>query len=125
MAKTVRGRPSRVPYWRQAIARWKRSGLSVRAFCGAESLNPMTFYRWCRELGRRDQPQSAFLPVHVLAETTEPSPVGIEFVLANGRSVRVSAGFDPRTLVRVVGLFERGERRFWCARSASRSAWCG
>lgn len=108
MAKSVHGRPSREPYWRQVIARWKRSGLSVRAFCGAEGLNPMTFYWWRRELGRRDQPQPAFLPVHVLAEATEPSSAGIEVVLANGRSVRVSAGFDPGTLVRVVELLEQG-----------------
>ena len=46
MAKAVHGRPSREPYWRQVLARWKRSGLSVRAFCGAEGLNPMTFYWW-------------------------------------------------------------------------------
>jgi transposase len=110
MAKSVHARPSREPYWRQVIARWKRSGLSVRAFCGAESLNPMTFYWWRRELGRRDQPQPAFLPMHVLAEMTEPSTVGIEVVLANGRSVRVSAGFDPRTLMRVVELLEQGGR---------------
>ena len=108
MAKTVHGRPSREPYWRQVIARWKRSGLSVRAFCGAEGLNPMTFYWWRRELERRDQPQPAFLPVRVLAEKTAPSTVGIEVVLANGRSMRVGAGFDPRTLVRVVELLEQG-----------------
>jgi transposase len=108
MAKSVHGRPSRESYWRQAVARWKRSGLSVRAFCGAEGLNPMTFYWWRRELTRRDQPQPSFLPVHVLAETIEPSTVGIEVVLANGRSVRVGTGFDPHTLVRVVELLERG-----------------
>jgi transposase len=108
MAKAVHGRPSREPYWRHVIARWKRSDLSVRAFCGAEGLNPMTFYWWRRELGRRDQPQPSFVPVHVLAEKIEPSPVGIEVVLANGRSVRVSAGFDPGTLVRVVELLEEG-----------------
>ena len=110
MARSVSGRPSREPYWRQVLARWKRSGLSVRAFCGAEGLNPMTFYWWRRELARRDQPQPSFLPVHVLAETTEPSPVGIEVVLANGRSVRVGAGFDPQTFVRVVELLEEGGR---------------
>jgi transposase-like protein len=110
MAKAVHGRPSREPYWRHVIARWKRSGVSVRAFCGAEGLNPMTFYWWRRELTRRDQPQPAFLPVHVLAETTEPSPVGIEVVLANGRSVRVGAEFDPGTLLRVVELLEQGGR---------------
>ena len=108
MAKSVHGRPRRESYWRQVLARWKRSGLSVRAFCGAEGLKPMTFYWWRRELARRDQPQPAFLPVRVLAESAEPSTMGIEVVLANGRSVRVSAGFDPRTLVRVVELLEQG-----------------
>ena len=108
MAKSVSGRPSRESYRRQVLARWKRSGLSVRAFCGAEGLNPMTFYGWRRELGRRDQPQPSFLPVRVLAESTEPSTIGIEVVLANGRSERVSAGFDPRTLVRDVELLEQG-----------------
>ncbi len=110
MAKSVHGRHSRESYWRQVLARWKRSGLSVRAFCGAEGLNPMTFYWWRRELGRRDQPQPSFLPVRILAESTEPSTVGIEVVLANGRSVRVSAGFDPGTLVRVVETLEQGGR---------------
>ena len=108
MAKSVPGQPSRESYWRQVLARWKRSGLSVRAFCGAEGLNPMTFYWWRRELARRDQPQPSFLPVHILAETTQTSTVSIEVVLANGRSVRVGAGFDPLTLVRVVETLEQG-----------------
>lgn len=110
MAKSVSGRPSREPFWRQVLARWKRSGLSVRAFCEAERLNPMTFYWWRRELARRDRPRPSFLPVHVLAEKSEPSTPGIEVVLANGRSVRVGAGFDPSTLVRVVELLEQGGR---------------
>ncbi len=108
MARSVSGRPSREPYWRQVLARCKRSGLSVRAFCEAEGLNPMTVYWWRRELGRRDRPQPSFLPVRVLAEATESSNVGIEVILANGRSVRVSAGFDPRTLVCVVETLEQG-----------------
>ena len=106
MAKSVHGRPSREPYWRQVIARWKRSGLSVRAFCGAEGLNPMTFYRWRKELGRRDQPQPAFLPVRVLAESTEPSTFGIEIVMHGGPIVRVPSGFDPRTLGEILAVLE-------------------
>lgn len=108
MAKSVHGRPSREPYWRQVLTRWKRSGLSVRAFCEAEGLNPMTVYWWRRELARRDQSQPAFLPVRILAESAEPSTIGIEVVLVNGRSVRVEAGFDPRTLVCVVEALEQG-----------------
>jgi hypothetical protein len=70
----------------------------------------MTFYWWRRELGRRDLPRHTFLSVHVVADRTEPSTVGIEVVLANGRSVRVEAGFDPGILVRVVESLEQGGR---------------
>jgi transposase len=114
MAKAVPVQKSRESYWRQVIARWKRSGLSVRAFCRTVDLNPVTFYWWRRELKRRDQapPTPLFLPVRVLPEReqAEPSASGIEVVLANGRLVRVGAGFDSQTLARVVALLEEGGR---------------
>jgi len=46
--------------------------------------------------------------VRVLAEKPDPPAGGIEVVLANGRCLRVAAGFDPQTLVRVVELLEGG-----------------
>src|SRR3954466_10396588 len=93
----------REPYWRRVLARWKRSGLSVRAFCRAEGVNEPKFYWWRRELLRRDQPQPrpdsqpAFLAVHVVDDKPESPALGVEVVLANGRSVRVTAGFDTQT----------------------------
>jgi|SRR5271166_3475780 len=108
MAHVVQSGGSREPYWRMVLTRWKRSGLSVRTFCRAEGLHQGTFYWWRRELKRRDQPKPAFLPVRILHERAEPSRGGIEVVLANGRLVRVGAGFDPQTLVRVVELLEEG-----------------
>ena len=39
--------------WRQRVARWRRSGLSVRAFCAAEGLAEPSFYAWRRTLGQR------------------------------------------------------------------------
>ena len=108
MARIVQlaGRPE--TNWRSVLARWKRSGLSVRTFCRAEGLNQGTFYWWRRELNRRGQPQPAFLPVRIQPEPAGPSSGHIEVVLANGRSVRVGAGFDPQTLVRVVELLKGG-----------------
>src|SRR5450432_2818406 len=100
----------REPYWRLILARWKRSGLAIRAFCRAEGVNEPMFYWWRRELQRRDQAKPAFLPVHVLAEEAEPPARGIEVVLANGRCLRVGVGFDPQTLVQVVELLEDGGR---------------
>ena len=100
----------REPYWRLVLTRWKRSGLSVRAFCRAEAVNEPRFYWWRRELQRRDQAKPVFLPVHVLADKAESPARGIEVVLANGRCLRVGVGFDPQTLVQVVELLEHGGR---------------
>jgi transposase len=100
----------REPYWRQVLARWRRSGLSVRAFCRAEGVSEPAFYWWRRRLDQVDHKKPAFLPVHVVAdEARETATGGIEVVLANGRCLRVGPGFDPDTLVKVVDLLEAGE----------------
>jgi hypothetical protein len=94
-------------YWRQVLARWQRSGLSVRAFCRAEDVNEPRFYWWRRKLGQTKPEEPAFVPVHVVAEPAdEPVTRGIEVVLANGRCLRVGPGFDPHTLVALVDLLE-------------------
>src|SRR3954471_4883239 len=114
MARGVQAGGSRESYWRSVVARWKRSGLSVRAFCRAEGVNEPKFYWWRRELLRRDQPQPqpdsqpAFLAVRVVDDKPESPALGVEVVLANGRLVRVTAGFDTQTLLRVVELLEGG-----------------
>src|ERR1700760_1985324 len=106
MARATRDR-GRESYWRQVLARWQRSGLSVRAFCRAEGVNEPQFYWWRRHLGRGEPVTSAFVPVHVLTEPAgEPATRGIEVVLANGRCLRVGPGFDPHTLVALVDLLE-------------------
>jgi hypothetical protein len=99
----------REPYWRQILARWRRSGLSVRAFCRAEGVNEPRFYWWRRKLSQADAKESAFVPVHVVTgEVSAPAPRDIEVVLANGRCLRVGPGFDPHTLVTLVDLLEAG-----------------
>ena len=99
----------RESYWRTVLARWQRSGLSVRAFCQAEGLSEPTFYSWRRKLDRTQPKPPAFLPVHVIPERVEPHAIrGIEIVLANGRCLRVQPGFDPTTLVTLLDLLEAG-----------------
>ena len=105
----------REPYWRMVLARWRRSGLSVRAFCQAEGVSQPSFYGWRRKLERADHNKSAdhqkpaFLAVHVIPdEAKEPATRAIEIVLANGRCLRVAPGFDPHTLVTLVDLLEAG-----------------
>src|SRR4051795_3281535 len=108
MAQATRD-PGREPYWRRVLARWRRSGLSVRAFCQAEGVSEPSFYAWRRKLDQGDHKKPAFLPVHVITEgAAEPAKGGIEIVLTNGRCLRVGPGFDPDTLVKVVHLLEAG-----------------
>ena len=99
----------REPHWQRVLARWRRSGLSVRAFCQAEGISEPSFYVWRRKLDRADHKKPAFLPVHVVTEEAkQPATRDIEIVLANGRCLRVGPGFDPRTLVTLVDLLEDG-----------------
>lgn len=99
----------RGPYWRMVLARWRRSGLSVRAFCRAEGVSEPSFYWWRRKFEQAEHKKPAFLPVHVVTDkANEPATRGIEVVLANGRSLRVGPGFDADTLVKLVDLLEAG-----------------
>jgi transposase-like protein len=45
--------------WRERVARWRASGLSVREFCGRHGLTEPTFYYWKRELRVRDEAAAA------------------------------------------------------------------
>lgn len=55
--------------WRERMAKWRASGLSVRAFCEQRGLTEACFYYWNRELRERD---AAAFPV------ATKSPLGKE-----------------------------------------------
>jgi hypothetical protein len=110
--------PARERFWRRTIRDQQRSGLSVRDFCLREGLKDGAFRWWRQELRRRDQGPSiasrgerteaapAFLSVRVVdTEVVAPRPVPpIEIVLPTGPTIRVSSGFDPRTLGHVLAV---------------------
>jgi hypothetical protein len=110
--------PVKEKHWRRIIRRHQRSGLSVHAFCEREGLKDCNLLWWRRELYRRDRekttalPDSSakaptrpsaspvFLPVRVvetIGDQSRPS-TPIEILLPDGPTLRVPAGFDPRTL---------------------------
>ena len=116
--------PAREQFWRRTIRRQQRSRIAVTEFCRREGLKDGAFRWWRQELARRDQqpaPDSrgvpdadttdaapAFLPVRVVdveAVSTRSAPP-IEIVLPGGPTVRVPAGFDPRTLGDVLTVLE-------------------
>jgi transposase-like protein len=47
--------PVREQQWRERVADWQTSGLSVRAFCRRQGLAEPTFHYWRRELRARDE----------------------------------------------------------------------
>lgn len=95
--------------WRDRVARWQASGLSVRVFCRRQGLTEPTFYYWKRELRARDEvtassprpaaqrpaasrppaksPRPAFVPLTVLPSAT----LAVEVRCPSGHVVLVSA----------------------------------
>lgn len=98
--------PRKEQQWRQRLARWRRSRLSVAAFCQREGLDPAHFYRWRNRLATRDAQDPAWVAVEVLAEANAPAASTLEVVLAGGQRVRVPRGFDPTTLRQVLAVLE-------------------
>jgi hypothetical protein len=105
------GRTGKQEYWLEQVERWLGSGLGVREFCERRRLSEQSFYAWRRTLVERGlivwpkPATAAFVPVRVEASTARPTSA-IEVVLADGRTLRVSAGFDGETLRRVVEALE-------------------
>ena len=87
--------------WRERMAQWQASGLSVRAFCVMHGLIETSFSYWKRELRARDATAStaaaqsssgkksrpAFVPLTVLPAAT----VSVEVRCPSGHVVLVSA----------------------------------
>ena len=94
---------SREQFWREAVAAWKKSGQSVRAFCRRRRLEETSFYWWRRDLQRRDQALAAaatsqpkFVPVRVVSDAL------LEIVLPSGLIVRVPAASEATTVATLV-----------------------
>jgi transposase len=92
-------------HWRRLIQLWKNSGLTVRAFCARHHITQPSFYAWRRELQQRDA-ANAFVPVRVVTDDQSASSTPIEILLAGGRSVRITPGFDPATLRRLLSVLQ-------------------
>jgi transposase-like protein len=104
-------------FWRHTLRQWRRSGLSVRAFCAEYDLSEPLFYAWRRVIAERDQARVAsrgarrearnaaptFVPLRVI---DAPAPASLEVVLERGQVVRVQRGFDTDTLRQLLAVLE-------------------
>ena len=100
--------------WRQHVVAWRRSRVTVRAYCASQGLPEPNFYAWRRTLAARDlqaarrrrrAPTPSFIPVRVVSDVT-PSRRSVEVVLANGRVLRVGGDFDPQVVRQLLALLE-------------------
>jgi|HubBroStandDraft_4_1064222.scaffolds.fasta_scaffold166442_3 hypothetical protein len=111
--------------WRRTFRQWRRSGLSVRAFCAEYGLAEPSFYAWRRIVAQRDQESAqvrakpeqgsvhragpasddapVFVPLRVIDVSTQ---VAIEVLLERGRVVRILRGFDADTLRKLLAILE-------------------
>jgi transposase len=94
--------------WRRWINTWRASGLSVRDFCARHRLATPSFYAWRRTLQRRDAEPAAFLPVQIVADAAPAQANALEVVLTDGRTVRVTPGFDVATLRQLLAVLQEG-----------------
>jgi transposase-like protein len=95
------------------LRQWRRSGLSVRAFCQQHGLSQPSFYAWRRTLAQRDTEAVPFVPVEILPPPLtlpglDAAAGGLELVLAGGRILRIGPAFDEPTLRRLLALLEEG-----------------
>src|SRR5262245_43150843 len=92
--------------WRQWLQQWQKSGLSVRAFCARHGLSQPSFYAWRREIQQRDATAATSVPVQLVRHEELPSVNRFEVVLASGRMLRVTPGFDPAALRQLLVVLE-------------------
>jgi len=94
----------------QMVREFRDSGLTGRQFCLREGLSPSILYRYLRRTASRKSGGRDGL-VEVELASREPSQEGggcdLAVVLAGGRRIAVSAGFDTVTLQRLVQALER------------------
>jgi hypothetical protein len=110
----------RQQFWRDHVAGWKSSGLSLRLYSERHGLKAGTLGYWNSRLkvqaadapASSAEPEAAamFLAVRVAEPAVivpEPRDDWIELALKGGCVVRVGRGFDAVTLDRLLDVVER------------------
>jgi transposase len=91
--------------WQQRLERFRRSGLTVPAFCARERFSTASFYAWRRRLQGSAAPPPADAP-RLVPIRVVPSPAGApaELVLPSGCVLRLSPDCDLAWLRQLLPL---------------------
>jgi hypothetical protein len=73
--------------WSGIIARYRQSGMGMKAFCEQEGLTLRTFEEWYRRVRRSETRKGQF--VEVKAPSVAASPWAVEVEFPNGVRLRV------------------------------------
>ena len=76
--------------WRERVARWSTSGLSVRAFCRQHGLIETSFYYWKRELRAREAASTS------ATGSGSPSPAAAHATVHAAVAAMAAAQSSPR-----------------------------
>jgi hypothetical protein len=102
---------------RRVLARWQRSGLTLREF-GQQRRIPLSTLTWWRQVFRRGgeqvdaapksaPPSDAVVFTEVARSAVRPTTIPVlEVVLRSGHMVRVPAGADAETLKQVLQVLQ-------------------
>jgi hypothetical protein len=131
--------PQRDRFWREVFARYRASGLSVRAFCVQAGLSEPSFYAWRRTLAQRDDaprvnPSTGddtladvakigragrgkrpgaqppdFVPLKLSGEVRSPALSGMAIELRGGRVLRLPETLPLARVVELVRALEGHE----------------
>lgn len=94
MAKGQQRDLKREAFWRGLLARFGRSGLSIRRFCAREHVSEPGFYFWRRVIQERDRRQPAapaFVPLVLRAGRADEPLDGLTIELRGGRRQHLPA----------------------------------
>jgi transposase len=91
--------------WQQRLERFRRSGLTVPAFCDREGISAAAFYAWRRRLQHDPALPAAADPRLVPVRfVTPPTSAPVEVVLPSGLTLRLSPDCDLAWLRRFLPL---------------------
>jgi|SRR5438445_9837142 len=106
--------PRKERFWRDTLARWQASGLSIRAFCRRHHLAEASFHGWRRTLAQRQPPPArqppatppvTFVPLHVQHDIPTQD-AALELVCRHGRLLRIPADYPVAHLRAVLAVLE-------------------
>jgi hypothetical protein len=109
---------NREQIWRRHLDQQQSSGLTVRAYCRANTLRETAFFYWKKEIAKRDREATpsataatpsapAFVPVVVIGSPADRNESPIDIRLVEGQRLRVRSGCNLDLLADVLAMLRR------------------